>query len=205
MTPATFPSQTNHASYNSRCTRAFTLIELVIVIVIISITAAIAIPRLSGASTRYRVDAAVQQVLSDIKVTSAEANRISRTRSIRFEAASESYMLVGQPSLNNPATDQIVNLSLEPYNVNMLRVSFGGDSRLDISAYGLMLEAGELTLAAGRQGRRIVFTQGSSSIQIVNLNLTRPTDDEDIDIDSTGDTRDVDTFGDTGSFSAGMN
>ena len=196
--------QAIHAPYDSRRTRAFTLLELVVVIVIISITAAIAIPRLSGASTRYRVDAAVQQVLSDINITAAEANRISQTREIDFDAFSESYTLIGQPSLSNPAVDRVVNLSREPYNVNMLRVSFGGNSELDISAYGLILVAGEITLAAGRQGRRIVFTQGSSSIQIVNLNLPEPTKDEVMTIDSIGDTRDVDVFSNTAAFAAGM-
>ena len=204
MTPTISPMQTTHAASDSRRRRAFTLVELVIVIVIVSITAAIAIPRLSGASIRYRVDAAVQQVLSDVNITAADANRTSQTRSILFDAASESYTLIDQASLNNPAVDQTVNLSHEPYNVNVLGVNFDGDSQLDISGHGLVLEDGELTLAAGRQGRRIVFTGGASSIQIINLNLGGPTDDEDIDIESTGDTRDIDTAGGSNSFAGGL-
>jgi prepilin-type N-terminal cleavage/methylation domain-containing protein len=200
VTPKTSPMEFNYAPYDSRRTRAFTLIELVIVIAIISITAVIAIPRLSGAGTRYRVDAAVQQILSDINITAAQANRTSQTLTIRFDADADTYTLIGQPSRNNPANDQVVDFSREPYKANMLGVSFGGDSQLDISGYGLMLESGQITLSAGRVGRRVVFTQGSSSVQIVDLSLVEPTKDESISIESSGTIRKVDVKGDSGSF-----
>ena len=195
MTQHTPPRNNDYAPFNSRCAGAFTLIELVIVIAIVSITAAIAIPRLSGASTRYRVDSAVQQVIADINVTAAMANRASAAHSIQFDAAAETYTLVGQPSLNDPAVDQAVNLSREPYKVNLLRVSIGGGSQLNVSGFGLIADSGQITLAAGTQGRRIIFTQGSSSVQIVDLTLAEPTNDEDIDVESSGTPRTVDVKG----------
>lgn len=171
--------------------RAFTLLELVIVIVILSITAAVAIPRMSAASTRYRVDAAVQQLLADVNITAAVANQASQMRSISFDATDETYELIGQPSPNNPAQDYVVDLGVEPFNVNMLGISFG-DNKLDISGHGLLLETGQVTIAAGQDARRIVFTEGTSTIQVVNLNLSSPTDDESMSVQSTGDSRTFD-------------
>lgn len=195
MTQIATQTRSSHAAYGSRRTRAFTLVELIVVLVIVSVTAVIAIPRLSGASTRYRVDSAVQQVLADINVTAAEANRTSSTMSIVVDADTESFTMVGQPSERDPAVDQVTDLSREPFNVNLLGVSFGGDSQLDISGHGLMLESGQMTLTAGREGRRIVFTQGLSSVQIVNLNLAEPTEDEDIDVESSDPPIKVDILG----------
>ncbi|RNC81338.1 MAG: prepilin-type N-terminal cleavage/methylation domain-containing protein [Phycisphaera sp.] len=171
--------------------RAFTLLELVIVIVIISVTAAIAIPRMSNAGSRYSVDAAVQQLLADVNITATVANSTSETRSIVFDTTAETYELVGQPSPSNPAQNHTVDLSLEPFNVNMLGVSLEGNA-LDISGHGLLLETGQLTLAVGRDARRVVFTSGTSSVQVVNISLNTPTDGESISIRSTGQSQTFD-------------
>lgn len=185
MTQHASPIPNTNALAASSRLRAFTLLELVIVIVIISVTAAVAIPRISSAGSRYSVDAAVQQLLADVNITAAVANSASQTRSIVFDASTETYELVGQPSPSNPAQDHTVNLSLEPFNVNMLGVSLG-DNQLDISGHGLLLETGQLTLAVGRDARRLVFTSGSSTVQVVNLSLNTPTDDESISVRTTG-------------------
>lgn len=183
-------SNTNALAARSR-SRAFTLLELVIVVVIISVTAAVAIPRMSNAGSRYSVDAAVQQLLADVNITAAAANGASQTRSIVFDATTETYELIGQPSPSNPAQNHTVDLSREPFNVNMLGVSLG-DNRLDISGHGLLLETGQLTLAVGRDARRVVFTSGSASVQIINLSLNTPTDDETISIRSTDSSKTFD-------------
>ncbi len=178
-----------HAPAGSHRPRAFTLIELVVVIVIMAIMASVAIPRFASAASRYRVDAAVQQIIADVNTTSAVANLASETRLIQFDADAESYTLVAQPSLSDPATDQVIDLSIEPFRVNLLQISFGGDSELQISGFGLLLESGQLTVAAGRNARRITFTQGSTAATVVDLTLNEPTDDESIDVGSTGSTR----------------
>lgn len=171
--------------------RAFTLIELVVVIVIIAIASAVAIPRFASASTRYRVDAAVQQIVSDVSLTAAVANRASAAHTIRFEPADDNYVLVGQPSPANPAVDKVIELGLEPFGVNLLQVAFGADTEVVVSGHGLLTESGQLTVAVGRTARRIVFTQGSASASVQDLNLNNPTDNESIDVGSTGSTRTV--------------
>lgn len=178
-----------HAPTGSHRSCAFTLIELVVVVVIMAIMASVAIPRFASAASRYRVDAAVQQIISDVNTTSAIANLASETKLIQFDAYEESYTLVGQPSLNNPAADHVVDLAVEPYRVNLLQITFGGDAELQISGYGLLLESGQITVAAGRNARRISFTQGSTTATVADLNLNEPTDDETIDVGSTGPTR----------------
>ncbi len=175
--------------------RAFTLIELVVVIVIMGIMAAVAVPRFASAASRYRVDAAVQQIIADVNTTAAVANLASETRLIQFDASTETYTLVAQKALNNPAANQVVDLSVEPFGANLLQISFGGDSELQISGYGLLLESGQLTVASGRNARRITFTQGSTVASVVDLTLNEPTNNETIDVKDTGPTRKFDVGG----------
>ncbi|GAB5495148.1 MAG: hypothetical protein Phyf2KO_02280 [Phycisphaerales bacterium] len=191
MTQHSSPKTNPNALADDTRSRAFTLMELIIVIVIISVTAAVALPRMSGASSRYRVDAAVQQLLADINITAAAANSASETKSITFDASNETYVMVGRPSPSNPALDHTVNLSVEPFNINLLGVSLG-DNQLDISGHGLLLESGQVTLAAGRNARRVVFTSGSASVQVVNMSLNEPTDGETMSVRSTDSTKTFD-------------
>ena len=191
MTQHSSPKTNSNALADNTRSRAFTLMELIIVIVIISVTAAVAIPRMSGASSRYRVDAAVQQLLADINITAAAANSASETRSIVFDASNETYVMVGRPSPSNPALNHTVSLSVEPYKVNMLGVSLG-DNQLDISGHGLLMETGQLTLAAGSTARRVVFTSGSGSVQVVYMTLDEPTSDETMSVRSTDTTKTFD-------------
>lgn len=169
--------------------RAFTLIELVIVLVIVAIASAVAIPRFASASSRYRVDAAVQQIIADVSLTAAFANNASAAHTIRFEPADDRYVLVNQPSPANPATDKSIELGLEPFGVNLLQVSFGSDTEAVLSGHGLLTESGQLTVAVGREARRIVFTRGSTNATVQDLNLNNPTDNESMDIGSTGATK----------------
>lgn len=187
MTPRT--SQITHAPAGQHRPRAFTLIELVVVIVIMAIMAAVTIPRFASASNRYRVDAAVQQILADVNMTAAVANRASASRTISFDPDNDRYTLVGQASPSDPAQDWIIELGLEPFGVNLARVTFGADDDLPISGHGLLAESGELTVTAGRTARKLIFTQGSATATIEDLNLTEPTDDDTVTVSSTNGTR----------------
>lgn len=178
-----------YAPAGSNRPRAFTLIELVVVIFIMAIMASIAIPRYASATNRYRVDAAVQQILADINMTAAVANRASASRTISFNADSDHYTLEDQASPADPASDWIIELGLEPFSVNLARVSFGADERLPISGHGLLTESGELTVTAGRTARRLIFTQGSTSVTIEDQTLTEPTDNNTVTVVSTSGTQ----------------
>lgn len=184
------PSETTlHAPAGTHRPCAFTLIELVVVIVIMAIMAAVAIPRFASAASRYRVDSAVQQIIADVNTTAAVANLASESRLIRFDTDADTYTLVGQASRNDGSSDEVIDLSIEPFRVNLLQLSFGGDDELDISGHGLLLESGQLTVAAGRDARRITFTQGSTTASVQDLTLTEPSDGDSMTVDNTGPTK----------------
>jgi len=173
---------TRYAPSGSRRMRAFTLIELVVVIVLIGIVSAVTIPRFAASAVRYRVDSATHLFLADFGFVSSRAESTSQTRSITFSGLQDSYILVGERDPANPLKDRAVNLSRPPYEVDLLGAAFGGDSQLDISGYGLPLESGQVTFAAGLLARRVSLTAGSPTVTIAKLNLTGPVAGETITI-----------------------
>ena len=173
-----------YAPSGSRRMRAFTLIELVVVIVLIGIVSAVAIPRFAASAVRYRVDSATHLFLADFGFVSNRAESKSQTRSITFKGLQDSYILVGERDPANPLIDRAIDLSRSPYEVNMLGASFGGDTQLDISGYGLPLESGQVTFAAGLLARRVSITAGSPTVTIEKINLASPVTGESISIGS---------------------
>ena len=72
--------------------RGFTLIELMVVLVIMAIAAAIAVPMFSGAGT-IEVEAAGHVVAADLEYARSLAISRQQTYSVVFDAAGESYQV----------------------------------------------------------------------------------------------------------------
>src|SRR5438034_11623152 len=96
---------------------AFSLIELVLVIVIATILAAVAMPRYASALTHWRVDAAAHRVAADLALARNVARTASSTQIISFSTTS--YQLVGYASIDGPASSYTVNLAAEPYGASI--------------------------------------------------------------------------------------
>ena len=174
----------SHAPPGSRRARAFTLIELVVVIVLIGVVSAVAIPRYAASAVRYRVDAATRVFLTDLGFVSSRAKSRSQTRSIIFDGLRDSYILVGERDPADPVTDRVIDLSRSPYEVNLLGANFGGDAQLDISGYGLPLESGQVTITAGLLARRLSIVAGKPMVSIERIVLTGPANGETITVDA---------------------
>lgn len=99
----------------------FTLIELMIVIVIVGIAAAIAVPMMSSAAS-FQVRAAANMVAADLEYAKSLAISRGRPYSVVFNVGNESYQIVDQngAAIVNPITK-------DPSYV----VDFRSDGRLD--------------------------------------------------------------------------
>lgn len=92
---------------DSPCRRAFSLAEMLIVVVIISIAAAILAPNI-GSTDALKVQGAVRTIVSDITVAQSDAIAMQRKRGIRFtvtpqeSAYSMSSVTGGDFDLENP-------------------------------------------------------------------------------------------------------
>lgn len=138
--------------------RGFTLVELTVVLVIMAVAAAVAIPRFSGAQERYRVEAAAQRLRADINLARTRALTTSRPQVLEFKQSSNYYCMDGERDFTQPTnTKYEVFLDQEPYRVLVASVDFGGDETVVFNHFGLPDTAGEVVLVGGDRSRRVVL------------------------------------------------
>jgi prepilin-type N-terminal cleavage/methylation domain-containing protein len=125
---------------------AFTLIELVIVILITSIFAAVATPSFLDSLLFHRVESAARRVKADIDYQRQRARLTSTAQSITFAAST--YTLSGAKSLNDPTQVYTVNLRQSPYSLDSTVANFAGAQVITFDGYGTPSSGGTVVLSA---------------------------------------------------------
>lgn len=129
---------------------AFTFIELLIVMVVVGIVGAIALPRYGRAVSHYRLTGALNRVVADINAARSSAMATSKNQTITFNAGANTYTITGLASLENNGSAYTANLSAEPYKTAISVVSFGASLQtVTFDSYGTPDNAGSISLACG--------------------------------------------------------
>jgi type II secretion system protein H len=124
----------------------FTIMELVIVLLIMGILAAVAAPRYLEATSRYRVNAAARRIVADLNhvrgrammkgpvqeeqeemkgpVQEEQEEQEVQKEGVSFCAATENYQMHDYPDPDHPSRDYKVDLSQTAYPVDLVSVSF---------------------------------------------------------------------------------
>ena len=127
--------------------RAFTLIEITIVLVVVGVVFAIATPRFTHAGSQRRVELAMERIERDFRLAEQDAWHTGTSRELVFDVANNSYEIIGMTdAMGNP---YIVDLSGAPYNLSINSVDFAGDTRLTIDGRGGVPIGGSVVLADG--------------------------------------------------------
>lgn len=141
--------------------RGFTLLELTMVMVVVAIVAAVAIPRQATALHSRRASVAAQRIVADLEYARAQAITGSASQSLVFSTDAEQYSLPGVGSLSAAAGVYTVDLWDAPFHCDLVSVDFGGGLTLTFDGYGLPDNAGFVIVASGSSQRR-VDVDGSS-------------------------------------------
>jgi len=80
--------------------RAFSLIEVVLVLSLLAVVAAIAIPRYAASLSHYRLDAAARRVAADLALARQRAKTTGTSQPVAFAVAANSYSLPGVTPLD---------------------------------------------------------------------------------------------------------
>lgn len=147
------PSRLQHSTSST----GFSLVELVVVMLVLGVIAAIAAPRFGYASATFRLEAAIQKIEADLQYASQMARSQSRTVAVVFNPANDSYRISGVDSPLGGTGDYTVDLSQPPYEVDIADVRFSGGlaNMFRIDGHGAPLNAGVIRVEVGPNARLI--------------------------------------------------
>jgi prepilin-type N-terminal cleavage/methylation domain-containing protein len=146
--------------------RGFSLLEVILVVAIMAVFAAVAAPRYGRASGRYRADLAARRVVADLRLAQSCAKAASSSRTVSFSTGTNQYQLLNVPSPDGVAGDYTVVLSAEPYNADLTGANFNGSSQVLFNGWGLPNSGGTVVVSAGSEQRTIVVDGGTGRVSI---------------------------------------
>lgn len=134
---------------------AFSLIELIVVVVITAILAAIAVPRFGSSMVIHRVDTAAQRIVADLTLAQHRARMTSASQRVVFKPADDTYELIGVSHMDHVDQAYVVSLAQAPYRVEIVSADFGGDSEVNFDGYGAPDSGGTVIIRVGDFLRQI--------------------------------------------------
>ena len=143
---------------------AFSLIELVIVLAIIGLLAAMAVPRFANAAMHSRVDAAAKRIAADLELTRKYAIHSSTIQTVTFSG--NSYEISGMRDLDHATSSYKVNLSAEPYRARILSADFAGDSEVSFDIYGNADSGGTVVVYVAGWRHTVTFNPASCTATV---------------------------------------
>jgi len=128
---------------------AFSLIELLVVIIILSMLGTIAVPRYSQFSAHQQVESAARRIVTDLEWARRHANTTSTSQTVVFNTAAHTYTLSPMTHPDHPGQSYVVKLGQDPYRTRILSATFGGDATLVFNGYGTPDSSGSVIIAVG--------------------------------------------------------
>lgn len=135
--------------------RGFSLIELALVVAIVGIVAAIAVPRYAEALSRYRADAAAKRLVADLESALSRAKAASASYRVTADLTGERLSVIG------PLPDVTVVASTEfgeaPYHAGLAVNALASES-ITIDGYGRPDRAVTFTVSSGDTRRTVTLS-----------------------------------------------
>lgn len=145
----------------------FTLLELLMVIAIMAIFAAMAVPRYADAAARFRADAAARRIAGDLGLARGEARAASQTKTVTFDVNSDRVSIAGIGGLDSASSPYVTSLGEEPYRAALVSADFGGDAEVVFDGYGVPDTGGTVLVQVGQNQKKISLDgdTGKASVQ----------------------------------------
>jgi len=144
----------------------FSLLELVLVLAMVGVVSAMAVPRYSSSISYYRADMTSRRVVADLALARRHALITGAAETVTFTPASGQYQILGLQSLDHSSNDYIVKLSGSPYHTTLVSASFGGDATVVFDAYGVPDDGGQVVVQAGDFQKTIVLDADSGKATV---------------------------------------
>jgi prepilin-type N-terminal cleavage/methylation domain-containing protein len=149
---------------------AFTMIELVVVVLILGILSSVAAPRYLESMANYRAETVCQRIVADLKHARCRAQQTSANQTIVFQAGSNQSEISTMNDLDHPEKVYEHRLAEGVSQATLVSASFDSSSTLVFDIYGKPSNSGTIVFNAGG---------GNHAIQVEESGHIRQlTDDE---------------------------
>ena len=149
--------------------KGFTLIEIMIIVVILSIAMVVAVPMFSGAAS-FQLESATSMIAADLEYAKSLAITRQQQYGILFDTASDSYRLVDQDGnvITNPVTTKpyIVDFRNEGRlkNVDLAQADFDGTATIRFDYLGSPYNGNDTAMNSGTI--RLQVSSGAVEIKV---------------------------------------
>ncbi len=151
---------------------AFTIVELVIVMLVMSIFAAAATPVFLESLLLHRVESAARRVKSDLELARHAARLTSATQSISF--TNSTYTVTGTNHLDNPNAVYAVDLASPPYELDGVTPNFAGLTSVSFDGYGTPTSGGTVVVAAKDHACTVTLNGTTGEVTIASNHADGP-------------------------------
>ena len=133
---------------------ALSMTEMVAVMAIIAILAAIATPRVADALARRRADAAARRIVADLDLAQRHARITSTEQAVKFKPTPNTYTVGDLDDPEHPGEDYVVSLADEPYRADIVSATFSSNE-VRFDGYGVPNEGGSIIIQVGNHQKTV--------------------------------------------------
>lgn len=145
---------------------AFTLLELLVVLIVMGVVASIAVPRYADSIARWRVEAAAGRIVADLSLARRHARSAGAEQTVLFSVSTDTYTLDGVRDPDGSDSNYTVSLAQEPYLATIVSADFGGDAGVVFDVYGMADSNGTAVVWVGKYSKTITVegTTGRATV-----------------------------------------
>jgi type II secretion system protein H len=131
--------------YRNKCAEGVTLFELIIVLTIIGIMAAVATQVFNNSHQQAKLQQAADRLTADLRLVANQARQDQQTYELVVNTVACSYQATGVKSLTGK-DDITVDLGEPPYEISSITMNFGGDTKVSFDNKGYVATSGNIVL-----------------------------------------------------------
>jgi prepilin-type N-terminal cleavage/methylation domain-containing protein len=148
---------------------AFSFLELLCVLMILSMIAVIAVPRYGNAIVQNRANAAARRITMDLALAQKQAKLRGTSQTVAFDATLDKYYMAKIEDPDHTALAYQVFLGDEPYNTAIVSADFNGDANLTFDAFGLPDNGGAIIIQIGNCRKRLTVADQTARVTIADV------------------------------------
>jgi prepilin-type N-terminal cleavage/methylation domain-containing protein len=146
--------------------RAFSIIELVIVVLVMSILAAVSAPTFFDSLLFHRVESAARRVKADLELARTQARLTSASQSVTF--SNSQYTVSNTEHLDKSNATYAVDLKKEPFLLDSATANFSGLAIVSFDGYGTPTSGGTVVLTAKSHQCTVTLNGATGEVSITS-------------------------------------